>query len=73
MANALVGERKKNPAKRARVQGSPVQGRGSYRKYVLPCIVAYTCNNVGECRSWEVAARKARVAECPNDEPSELN
>lgn len=78
MANALVGEKKKNPAKgpvcravqgRAATRSTRADKASAAREQVLSSVlryvltdwleyaVWYTCNNVGGCRSWEVATR----------------
>lgn len=53
----LLGEKRKILQKGPRVQGCP--GQGSYRSTRVDkeYAVWYTCNNVGKCRSWEVAGR----------------
>lgn len=60
MASALVGEKNEKSCRWARVQGCcPGQGRAATVVPGRDLVRLYrsTCNNVGDCRSWEVAAR----------------
>lgn len=66
----LLGKKKKIPAKGPCPGLSPRPGQaraGQLPQYLadwMEYAVWYTCNNVGQCWSWEVAAR----AEWPSDE-----
>lgn len=73
MANALVGERKKKSCKKGPCPGLSGPGQGQQPQVRTPMYCGIYLQQRGRMQELGSSCEKARVAEWPNDEPSELD